>query len=180
MKIQNETSKKKPSEAFLRRCWRMLNLLHLWQCRRHAKIFHQNSSEVLGDVTEAILRKEEDVSRDQNVNSTVQCRTVTSGDGDTDVLLKLMSSVECPNTNDQETKYHHRQYISPIIPIHPIPLYPLTTHRPSAPPEHFPSFCVPNILFDHCMCKSISSSCVPVDHHPPVFGPVCKSVKHCV
>ena len=41
VEIQNETSKKKPSEAFLRRCWRMLNLLHLWQCRRHAKIFHQ-------------------------------------------------------------------------------------------------------------------------------------------
>ena len=56
-----------------------------------------SSSEVLVDVTEAILRKEEDVSKDQNVNSTVQCRTVTSGDGDTDVLLKFMSSVECPN-----------------------------------------------------------------------------------
>ena len=49
----------------------------------------EDSSEVLEDVTEAILRKEEDVSRDQNVNSTVQCRTVTSGDGDTDVLLKF-------------------------------------------------------------------------------------------
>ena len=39
----------------------------------------------------------EDVSRDQNVNSTVKCRTVTSGDGESDVLLKFLSSVECPN-----------------------------------------------------------------------------------
>ena len=30
-------------------------------------------------------------------NLSVQCRTVTSGNADSDVLLKFMSSVECPN-----------------------------------------------------------------------------------
>ena len=91
-------------------------------------------SEVLGDVAEAILKKEEDVSRDQNVNSTVQCRTVTSGDGDTDVLLKFMSSVECQNPNNQETPVPFIDNISPMFPSTLIiPNVPLTTPRPSAP-----------------------------------------------
>ena len=93
----------------------------------------------------------EDVSRDQNVNSTVQCRTVTSGDGDTDVLLKFMSSVECPNPNDQEAPVPFIDNISPMFQSTlVIPTVPLTTHRPSAPPVFLSissSFRVPNISF---------------------------------
>ena len=44
----------------------------------------EQTSEVLEDVTEAIPK--EDDSREKKVNSTVQYRTVTSGDGDTDAL----------------------------------------------------------------------------------------------